>query len=552
MSNYSGIQKEETLKSLVHQDYFSKFGYEPNIDNMDFVVTDKKSRDDLLLPQNIREVKGSFFTPAIWADKSKEYLAAVFGADWQDEYYIWDCAAGTGNLLVGLTNKYNVWASDIDAGNIATIQSLIATDENSNLLPAHVFRFDFLNDSFDKLPEELQKIINDKEKRKKLIVYINPPYAEATSAKTVKGTWQHKAEVSTAHGAHAEYKDALGKAANELFSLFIMRIADKIPGSYLAMFSKLKYVNSSNFSRFRANFSAQFKKGFICPSFTFDNVSGKFPIGFLIWQLSYNGYDFKFPKSVKLDVFNAGGKRAAKKKGFYNKQKHINAWLKQYDANKDSIGILNYRGSDFQQQKVVYIANKGSIALTHFFICYNNLNIACIYYAVRHCITPTWLNDRDQFLYPNDGFEKDDEFKNDCLIYTLFSNNISGKYGVNHWIPFTEAEVDAKEKFESNFMNQFLVSGCRKPTAEAAAVLSAGLELWRYYHSKIKNNKTAPVNASFYDIREFFQGRKDSGAMNSKSADETYNALIGKVRDAQKTLAAKIAPKVYEYGFLRE
>jgi hypothetical protein len=99
-------------------------------------------------------------------------------------------------------------------------------------------------------------------------------------------------------------------------------------------------------------------------------------------------------------------------------------------------------------------------------------------------------------------------------------------------------------------------TGNRKLETEASAVLSAGLELWKYYHAKIKNNKTASVNASFYDIREFFQGRKDSGGgnyrMNAKSTDETYNALIGKVRDAQKALAAKIAPKVYEYGFLRE
>jgi len=47
MPNYSNIQKEETLKSLVHEDYFSKFGYEPNIDNIDFVTTDKKARNDL-------------------------------------------------------------------------------------------------------------------------------------------------------------------------------------------------------------------------------------------------------------------------------------------------------------------------------------------------------------------------------------------------------------------------------------------------------------------------------------------------------------------------
>ena len=47
MPDYTGIQKEETLKGLVHDDFFSKFGYEPNIDNIDIVYTDKKTRADL-------------------------------------------------------------------------------------------------------------------------------------------------------------------------------------------------------------------------------------------------------------------------------------------------------------------------------------------------------------------------------------------------------------------------------------------------------------------------------------------------------------------------
>jgi 16S rRNA G966 N2-methylase RsmD len=42
-----------------------------------------------------------------------------------------------------------------------------------------VFQFDFLNDDFTMLPKPLQAIINDPEKRKKLVIYINPPYAEA-------------------------------------------------------------------------------------------------------------------------------------------------------------------------------------------------------------------------------------------------------------------------------------------------------------------------------------------------------------------------------------
>jgi len=40
--------------------------------------------------------------------------------------------------------------------------------------------------------------------------------------------------------------------------------------------------------------------------------------------------------------------------------------------------------------------------------------------------------------------------------------------------------------------------------------------------------------------------------MNNKSNDETYNALIADLRSALKTLAAKIEPKVYEYGFLKK
>jgi hypothetical protein len=113
-----------------------------------------------------------------------------------------------------------------------------------------------------------------------------------------------------------------------------------------------------------------------------------------------------------------------------------------------------------------------------------------------------------------------------------------------------ENQVGAKEKFASNFMSKYLKGKTFSP--EAQIVLDAGLDLWKYYHAKIKNNKTAPVNASCYDIREFFQGRKESGTMNAKSDDETYNALIKNLREAQKTLANKIAPKIYEYGFLKE
>jgi hypothetical protein len=92
-----------------------------------------------------------------------------------------------------------------------------------------------------------------------------------------------------------------------------------------------------------------------------------------------------------------------------------------------------------------------------------------------------------------------------------------------------------------------------KPTsAEAQVVMNAGKELWKYYHAKIKENGAAPVNASFYDIREYFQGRNNKGTMKTKSDDETYNTLLTALRGKLRALTEKIQPKVYEYGFLKK
>jgi hypothetical protein len=182
---------------------------------------------------------------------------------------------------------------------------------------------------------------------------------------------------------------------------------------------------------------------------------------------------------------------------------------------------------------------------------------ACLYFAVRLVVEPNWLNDRDQFYYPTNGDWKTDiEFQNNCFIYTLFNgqNRVSCENGINNWIPFTEKQVTAKEKFASHFMSDFIKSRSQIApfSPEAQAVLDAGLALWQYYHKTVKTNKTASVNASFYDVRAFFQGRDEKGRMNNTSTDTTYNGLLAALRDAYTPLTAKIVPKVYEYGFLKE
>ena len=199
-----------------------------------------------------------------------------------------------------------------------------------------------------------------------------------------------------------------------------------------------------------------------------------------------------------------------------------------------------------------------------------NLIPSCVYFATRKVILHTWLNNQDQFLYPNDGWQTDTEFQTNCLAFTLFhgKNYIQSQYGINHWIPFTEAEVNARDRFESHFMTDFMAGKLVPqedtstgslfqaqsfvPTAplifspEATAVFDAGRELWRYYHAQPHANP----NASYYDIRAHFQGRNAQGKMNAKSDDAEYMRLWGNLKEAMEVLRQQIVPKVYEYGFL--
>jgi hypothetical protein len=495
---------------------------------------------------------------------SQKYLTDYLGEDWQEDYFVWDCAAGTGNLLAGLTNKYNIYASTLDQADINVIHERI--DHGANLLKNHVFQFDFLNDDFTKLPQSLQDIINNPEKRKKLIVYINPPYAEATTAKTVTGTGENKAGVTTNFKIKEQLNPKIGNATNEIFALFMAVIYERIPDCVLGQFSTLKFVNGSNFKKFKDFFLSEYVSGFVVPAETFDNVKGKFPIGFTIWNTAKKSKI----EIITTDVYDKNGNYSGAKTFYGNLPKSINKWIVNFRNNKEnSIGTLFYRGNDFQNQKYIYI-DTGSTKAHDSELYFKSSNIieSSIYFSIRHCINANWLNDRDQFLFPNDGWQTDLEFQNDCLTYTLFhgQNRLTSKAGTNHWIPFTEQEVNAQARFESNFMTQYIKGKIKieqsadlfdseesesEPlvfSATAKSVFDAGQELWKYYHQQPNIN----ANASFYDIRAHFQGRSAKGRMNSKSDDKKYMELIKTLRNELKELAKEIEPKVYKYEFLKE
>lgn len=307
-------------------------------------------------------------------------------------------------------------------------------------------------------------------------------------------------------------------------------------------------------------------------------------------------------KAIGLDIFDRNGEFLGIKRIYISdKAKSINQWIKQFvDAQSQELCAICCKGTDFQNSNFCNINFWDSIkgvgnakGITKLKITKNNIMLVAIYFAVRHCIKATWINDRDQFLMPNKEWAKDKEFQNDCLAFMLFhgQNRITSKEGISHFIPFSEAEVGAKEAFESDFIVRFINGKIKhdsthpltpsaregehngheqflfeaevenllpteplKFSEEAQEVFKAGLKLWQYYHAQEFKDSKKPYNpnASLYDIKAYFQGFNANGRMNppQKSQDLYYKDCIGNLNHALDNLAKKIELKVYQYGFL--
>ena len=504
-------------------------------------------RRDSLIPYDERAFKGAFYTPLHIVDRAYDLLNATLGANWQRDYIVWDMCCGVGNLETKHANPRNVFMSTLDQPDIDVMAAA------KTCRSATRFQYDYLNDDIadngtidysltNKMPQSLRDAIAAaKEGRKKFLVLINPPYAEATNAdNTAKGSkMQNKTGVAKTRWSDlgmAKY----GRCSNELFAQFITRIAAEIPNATLAMFSKMKHINSQTFETFRKEWPAKYLAGFVVHSKAFDGLKGDFPIGFLVWKTgndlaAKNAKNTKFSDSISCEVLDRHG-NAIGEKTFYNipNEHLLTNWIERPKPNatpcvpltnaieppkaarrdqrgtKWSDGAIGYFGSspDVQNLKYVFIFSSAASRGHGTFINEGNLWQCAVMFAMEKVVSPSWLNDRDQFLMPE--VDLSDGFKLDCLIYMLFNNSNltasadglewNGKTWsiVNHFIPFTEEEVDAPGRFESDFMVRYLrdklvatkdtentMSLCDLCVLcglkESAAVLSAGREIWRTY-----------------------------------------------------------------------
>lgn len=537
-------------------------------------------RRDSLIPLDERSFKGAFYTPLAVVDKAYDKLTETLGSNWQKEYIVWDMCCGVGNLEVKHSNQRNIYMSTLDVADVDVMKA------TKTCVASQRFQYDYLNDDItddgkidynltNKVPESLRKAIAD---GKKILVLMNPPYAESGD------TLGNEAKSNVASTRIAKTMKDYGYATRELFTQFVARIAKEIPIATLAMFSTLKYVNSSNFEKFREGWYAKYLGGFVVHSKAFDGLKGNFPIGFLVWSTNQIEKNKNPIGEITTDVLDKNTQPIGEKRfQCIESNSLLSNWIIRPKANKvdviplknattpataskdlrgtkwanDAIACLVIKGPDVQNASTQSILSSGYGSAGTIFVTTQNLWQAVIVFAVRGLVKPTWLNDRDQFLQPSEPLT--DEFKNDCLIWMLFNgSNLTASANdlewngknwsiVNHFIPFTEEEVNATDRFESDFMVQYLAD--KTFSNQAEQVLKAGKELWKAYfaHTDVRTVrdelKLNRADVGWYQIRKALQARNSSGDFQPIS--------FKPFEDAYKELTLKLQPQVYELGFLK-
>lgn len=543
-------------------------------------------RRDSLIPLDERSFKGAYYTPLHVVDKAYDKLTETLGKNWQREYIVWDMCCGVGNLEVKHSNHRNIYMSTLDQADVDVMKA------TRTCVAATRFQYDYLNDDItddgnidytltNKIPQGLRDAIA---KGKKILVLINPPYGEAGSTNTITSGGEHKSAIATTKVAM--HMSAFGYATRELFTQFIARIAKEIPSATLAMFSTLKYLNGPNSEKFRQYWKAQFLDGFIVHSKAFEGLNGNFPIGFLIWKTDMNAKLHKPITELSVEVLDKDANPIGEK-SFFNiaSNKFLSEWFKRPRSNnEDAIPLKNAItpasvtkdlrgakwsdgaiGSMLSNSNMMQNANtltalfsSGFGSAGAFFVTPENLWQSTIVFSVRQLVKHTWINHNDQFIQPDKPLN--DEFKNDCLIWTLFhGKNLTASADglewngrtwsiVNHFIPYTEADVNAPGRFESDFMVQYMADKTFSP--EALTVLAEGKKLWQAYfaHTDVRavrdELKLNRPDVGWYQIRKALQARNASGDFPPVSF-KPFEA-------AYKELTEKLQPMVYELGFLRQ
>lgn len=544
---------------------------------------------DRIVEDATRRWKGEFFTPTDFVDLAHKYISDEFGSDWKERFVVWDSCCGTMNLTRDYRFK-ELYCSTLE-------ESDLETAEQHGYNPEAVkFQYDFLNDDEDKLPEGLREAIGS---GKEILFLINPPYATANNAGTKEG--DHKAGVATTK-VQGEMKaegdwGACTQAVQAQFLYRIYKLQQKNKNVHIAIFCKPVYMTGGSYTRFRGHFSREleYRSGFLFQASRFADVKGQWGINFALFAPGTGSVRDSYPH----DLIDVVGHELAVvgTKYLYNSDAHtkMSAWyraplrglptgdapqlttstnVKQRGIGRLTDSAIGYfhsnSNSTYHNQTNVALFTSTCSAGHGTSIEVANFPHCITAFAARKLITGNWINDKDEYLAPDEDHPDYEQFYHDSIVYSLFNN--SSEQSSLRQVDYKGKKWDIKNEFfwmSKDTMLELAESYHYDEIYQDAKFADeryVHLLLLRLYDKlspdarEVLNMATNLMKKSF-DVRkivseehpEYHLDAWDAGYSQLKRVWRDYLADDFKAfRDKYNAFGERMRPLVYELGFLLE
>jgi len=538
---------------------------------------------DRLIEDTKRRWDGAFFTPTIWVDEAHRMLDLQLGANWRDEYVVWDCCCGTLNL----TRDYRF--RELYCSTLISDELQLGSKYNPEAVK---FQYDFLSEiGLDGLPEEAEGLKRAFAEGRKVLFLVNPPYGECGN-----GSANGSAKGGVAKTKVGVEMKVCGRATRQLYAQFLYKMS-KLSGE-VAVFSPPMFLTGPNFQIFRKLWLSKYclSEGMLFQASEFADVGGQWGIMFSVW---HHGQDERTEWHLSLKrssddldnpvetfggktVYNLDGKMTAresvrKPKGD-RKAAPVKSALNLYTgggATKavdtqpiDSVGYIRANCNDVHNSgQGVFLVSTPYWKGLGWHITAENFRSSVAIFSARRLTLGNWMNWQDEYSSPNETHLEYEQWNTDSIVYSLFNtkSNQSSLRDVeykdqtwqikNEWFWMSRQEnVDLVNEHHNDSVyndartdeDRFVYKEFQGLTLspDAQVVLDKAIELVRktFEFREIANDEHPEWHIQTWDAG-WYQMKKMLKAYMPAELKEfqvLYRALEDRLRDG-----------VYEFGFLR-
>ena len=544
---------------------------------------------DRLLEDTTRRRQGAFFTPTKFVDFAHRMIEKELGENWRDEYVVYDCCCGSLNLTRDYRFK-ELYCSTLDKGEL---------ELGSRYNPeATKWQMDFLNDSDECFDKGLIKAF---EQNKPIVFFINPPYG---TAGVMGNTGASRKGTNNTAIRDEMNKTKFGGSENlqHQFMYRITKLVQKyhLTNAYFALFSKPIWLSGSKQGKFLKNFSSQWecKDAYLFQASHFADVSDAWGISLTLWKSDNQATPITEYNMKLIDILDDGSIDVFGNHILYNASllKGANDWCETNapktviypnltsGLNIDSTQRLNKAIPDQYGQIVMsdpkVVGNQTGVLMLSSTnanahskcISISNFTRCTALFTARKLIEGNWINDKDEYLAPNEDHPEYKRFEADAIVYSLFHNSSNqtsmrqitykGKiYDIpneffwmsrdrmtqlanenNNAFMFNDART-SKERYVYTLLNNPEISSLLSPTAKqlldmATDMMEKTVKYRPLFESDHPNHHIHTWDAGYYQLKDLWK----------EYLPEEFKIF----RNLFKSFGNELRPLVYELGFLRK